>query len=65
VNSVVFSFWTSTLDVIQESLDQDDIGYIRFDGSASNQKRGKLLKSIHEDDNVRVALMTISCGAVG
>lgn len=63
--AVVFSFWTSTLDVIEERLKQRGIGYMRFDGKVSNKRRGVLLKSFHEDASVRVALITISCGAVG
>jgi hypothetical protein len=38
---------------------------MRFDGKVSNKQRGVLLKSFRDEPAVRVALMTISCGAVG
>ena len=38
---------------------------MRFDGKVPNKQRGVLLKDFQEDPNVRVALMTISCGSVG
>jgi SNF2 family DNA or RNA helicase len=63
--SVVFSFWTSTLDVVQECLQKDSIGFIRFDGKVSNKQRVEVLRAFKDNDSIRVALMTISCGAVG
>ena len=65
VRSVVFSFWTSTLEVVEDCLKSRSIGYMRFDGKVPNKQRGILLKSFKNDPDVRVALMTISCGAVG
>ena len=63
--SVVFSFWTSTLDVVQECLQKESIGFIRFDGNVTIKRRAEVLESFRDNDNIRVALMTISCGAVG
>jgi len=63
--SVVFSFWTSTLDIIEECLVHEGIKFTRFDGKVTNQQRGKILNSIHEDPTVRVSLMSLSCGGVG
>lgn len=65
LDSVVFSFWTSTLDLIENALDLESISFIRFDGKLSNKQRGKVLSAFRQDDSVRVALLTISCGAVG
>ena len=63
--SVIFSFWSSTLDVVEECLRNRSIGYIRFDGKVSNKQRGIRLKNFKADATVRIALMTISCGSVG
>lgn len=65
LSSVVFSFWTSTSDIIEQALQARDIGYIRFDGKVSNSKRVKVLKDFRESPAIQVALLTISCGAVG
>jgi SWI/SNF-related matrix-associated actin-dependent regulator of chromatin subfamily A3 len=64
-SSVVFSFWTSTLDVVGTALERQDIPYARIDGNLSYTKRNAALKTFRENCAVRVALLTISCGAVG
>lgn len=64
-DSVVFSFWVTTLNLVEQGLRDRGIGYIRFDGKVSGPRRTKALKDFREDASVRVALLTISCGAVG
>lgn len=63
--SVVFSFWTSTLDVIEAALERKGIPCVRIDGNVAYGKRNAVLKTFRENQAVRVALLTISCGAVG
>ncbi|KAK4993861.1 hypothetical protein LTR50_000074 [Elasticomyces elasticus] len=63
--SVVFSFWISTLDVIEAALKETSIDFIRLDGSVPSKQRSAALKSFHSNPSIRVALLTISCGAVG
>lgn len=64
-HSIVFSFWTSTLDLIEVGLKTRMIPYIRFDGTVAQGTRSKALDRFCSDENIRVALLTISCGAVG
>ncbi|KAK2755706.1 alpha-1,6-mannosyltransferase [Arachnomyces sp. PD_36] len=61
--SIVFSSWTSTLDVVQSSLQLHGIQFARVDGKA--RQRGKILDSFRSDPRVRVLLLTIQCGAEG
>ncbi|KAK4986012.1 hypothetical protein LTR66_008007 [Elasticomyces elasticus] len=63
--SVVFSFWTSTLDIIEAALKEMSIDFIRLDGRVPSKQRSAALKSFHTNHSIRVALLTISCGAVG
>jgi len=63
--SVVFSFWTSTLDVIQQILDENETVYTRIDGKTSLAKRFEALRSFQTNDAVRVILVSISCGGAG
>jgi SNF2 family DNA or RNA helicase len=65
ISSVVFSFWTSTLDVIEAALERKGIPCVRIDGNVAHGKRNAVLKTFRENQHVRVALLTISCGAVG
>ncbi|KAF7450832.1 HepA, Superfamily II DNARNA helicase, SNF2 family [Pyrenophora tritici-repentis] len=63
--SIVFSFWTSTLDLVQKGLSGSFITYTRFDGTTSQSNRSTALKDFRQDPSISVILMTISCSAVG
>ncbi|OCL15076.1 hypothetical protein AOQ84DRAFT_279690 [Glonium stellatum] len=63
--SLVFSFWTSTLDMIEVALSRASISFTRFDGQTSTQKRNKVIENFRSDPSVKVLLLTISCGAFG
>ncbi|KAH7385940.1 SNF2 family N-terminal domain-containing protein [Pyrenochaeta sp. MPI-SDFR-AT-0127] len=63
--SIVFSFWTSTLDLVEKGLSQASISYARYDGNTSATNRSLALKMFREDRSLSVILMTISCSAVG
>ncbi|CZT18128.1 uncharacterized protein RCC_03968 [Ramularia collo-cygni] len=62
---IVLSFWTSTLDVVEQALKERGTSCIRFDGTVEQKKRSKDLERFHSEPTIRVALLTISCGAVG
>jgi SNF2 family DNA or RNA helicase len=63
--SAVFSFWTSTLDLVQRILDVNDITYTRIDGKTSLVKRAECMRLFQTDDTVRVILVSITCGGAG
>ncbi|OCL07433.1 hypothetical protein AOQ84DRAFT_377686 [Glonium stellatum] len=65
VKSVVFSYWRSTLDLIEEGLDQATISYVRFDGKVSPESRPAVLNKFRDESTISVILMTISCASVG
>ena len=44
LNSVVFSFWTSTLDLIETALKHDSLGYVSIEGQVPEKKRATALK---------------------
>ncbi|KAJ9664498.1 hypothetical protein H2198_000149 [Neophaeococcomyces mojaviensis] len=60
----VFSYWTSTLDLIGTALTEAGITHTRYDGSMSRTKRDAVLTSF-ASDNVKVILVSISCGGQG
>ncbi|OPB38875.1 alpha-1,6-mannosyltransferase subunit [Trichoderma guizhouense] len=62
---VVFSTWRLTLDVIEAGLDQASIPSIRFDGKVPQKDRQSVIEKFKRDPNLRVMLLTLSCGAVG
>ena len=63
--SIVFSYWTSTLDAIQDALELTNIKCVRLDGKISQSNRISALNIFESDPSVRVLLASISCGAVG
>ncbi|TVY35125.1 putative SWI/SNF-related matrix-associated actin-dependent regulator of chromatin subfamily A member 3-like [Lachnellula occidentalis] len=63
--SVVFSYWTYTLDLIQLMLTDRGIPYTRIDGKTSLPKRTAALQNFHDDETLRVILVSITCGGAG
>lgn len=63
--SVVFSYWTYTLDLIQLLLDTHNIPYTRIDGKISLSKRKDALLEFETNTALRVILVSITCGGAG
>ncbi|KAJ8130818.1 hypothetical protein O1611_g2809 [Lasiodiplodia mahajangana] len=63
--SVVFSFWTSSLSLVQKALSAAGIRCVRIDGSISLARREMVIQEFREDEEIKVILATISCGGVG
>ncbi|KAL7792443.1 SNF2 family N-terminal domain-containing protein [Trichoderma ceciliae] len=65
LTSVVFSYWRSTLDLIESALKNTSINSVRFDGGLTPKERQASVERFQEDPSIRVMLLTLSCGAVG
>ncbi|KAI0599782.1 SNF2 family N-terminal domain-containing protein [Biscogniauxia sp. FL1348] len=63
--SIVFSYWTSTLDLLSQLFEQAKIPYHQIDGRVGYAERSTRLKAFREDPRVLVLLMSIETGAVG
>ncbi|KAK7981864.1 hypothetical protein PG988_004102 [Apiospora saccharicola] len=63
--SVVFSAWTSHLDLIQLALDNNGITYTRLDGKMSRTARTAAMDSFRDDNSVHVILVSIMAGGLG
>lgn len=59
-SSVVFSYWTTSLDMVERAVKAADIGYVRFDGGVSAKNRELSLRGLKQDPRVRVILITVS-----
>ena len=64
-HSVVFSYWTVTLDLVESMLKEALISYTRIDGQLSADKRGDAIKRFQGESSIRVILVSISCGGEG
>lgn len=66
VKSVVFSAWTSHLDLIEIALQDIGLtGFTRLDGTMTLSARHQALERFHHDDATTVLLATIGAGGVG
>lgn len=63
--SVVFSGWTSHLDLIEVALNANEIPFVRLDGSMSRTARTVAMDKFREDDSVHVILVSIMAGGLG
>ncbi len=61
--ALIFSQFTSMLDIFEKDLDEKKIKYIRLDGSTKN--RQELVDQFNEDDSVKVFLISLKAGGVG
>ncbi|WZZ73012.1 hypothetical protein YC2023_084382 [Brassica napus] len=63
--SIVFSQWTSFLDLLEIPLRRRGIGFLRFDGKLAQKAREKVLKEFNETKQKTVLLMSLKAGGVG
>ncbi|KAI1263153.1 hypothetical protein F5Y18DRAFT_394827 [Xylariaceae sp. FL1019] len=62
---IVFSQFTSMLDLVEPFLRKEGLKYVRYDGSMKNDAREAALHSLRNDKNTRVLLCSLRCGALG
>lgn len=62
---IVFSQFTSMLDLVEPFFRKDGIKYTRYDGSMRNDAREAALNSLRNDKGTRVLLCSLKCGALG
>lgn len=61
---VLFSEWTSMLDLIEPQLQSLDLNYVRLDGSVPQKKRASLMHTFNNDDRYPFFIST-NAGATG
>lgn len=62
---IVFSQFTSMLDIVERFFRKDGIRYVRYDGSMKNDAREAALDSLRNDPRTRVLVCSLRCGALG
>jgi SNF2 family DNA or RNA helicase len=63
--TIVFSQFTSMLDLIEPHLKKAAIRYVRYDGGMRNDAREASLNSLRNDPKTRVLLCSLKCGSLG
>jgi SNF2 family DNA or RNA helicase len=62
---IVFSQFTSMLDLVEPFLYKEGFRFTRYDGSMKNDAREESLRSLREDKKTRVLLCSLRCGSLG
>ncbi|KAI1487109.1 SNF2 family N-terminal domain-containing protein [Biscogniauxia mediterranea] len=62
---IVFSQFTSMLDLVEPFLRKEGIKYARYDGGMRNDAREAALDSLRNDGRTRALLCSLRCGALG
>ncbi|TKA67604.1 hypothetical protein B0A55_09783 [Friedmanniomyces simplex] len=62
---IVFSQFTTMLDLMQPHLKSAGLRYVRYDGSMRNDAREASLNSLRTDPKTRVLLCSLKCGSLG
>ncbi|KXL47710.1 hypothetical protein M433DRAFT_3165 [Acidomyces richmondensis BFW] len=65
IRSVIFSGWTTYLDLIEVALEENQIGFLRLDGSMSLKQRSTVLQQFANDPDITVILVSIKAGGQG
>ncbi|GAB4409999.1 MAG: hypothetical protein OHK0032_05690 [Thermodesulfovibrionales bacterium] len=64
-SALVFSQFTSFLDIVEGRLKDSDIPYVRLDGSTPVHKRKEIVKNFQTSDSQRVFLLSLKAGGQG
>ena len=62
---IVFSQFTSMLDLIEPFLQRDNVVFTRYDGSMRNDHREASLERLRNNSKCRVLLCSLKCGSLG
>ena len=63
--SLVFSCWTTTLDVLQQILANHNMAFVRIDGSQSLDERAMKMDRFQSDPTLHIMLLSTGCGSTG
>lgn len=63
--SIVFSFWTSTLDLIPPVLEANGLEFARLDGRLTKGQRSRSLQDFRAKPDLKVLLATLSTAGFG
>ncbi|KAI7866134.1 SNF2 family N-terminal domain-containing protein [Spinellus fusiger] len=63
--TIVFSQFTSMLDVLGAPLLENNYNFVRYDGAMTVRKRADVLEKFSTDPSITVLLVSTKCGSLG
>ncbi|KAJ3326423.1 hypothetical protein HDU93_002452, partial [Gonapodya sp. JEL0774] len=65
IKTIIFSQWSSMLDLMEPAMRKNGIQFTRFDGSMNRKKREASIKTFTSDPACNVFLSTLKSGGLG
>jgi SNF2 family DNA or RNA helicase len=65
LKSIVFSQWTSMLDLVEIPLRRSGLRFVRLDGSMTQAQREHAIRSFNSDPTVKIFLISMKAGGLG
>ncbi|KAI1622935.1 SNF2 family N-terminal domain-containing protein [Exophiala viscosa] len=65
VKTVVFSQWTSFLDLVQAQLERNGLNFTRLDGKMNSTRRDAAIDALNTDPSCKIMLASLSVCSVG
>ncbi|KAK7738538.1 hypothetical protein SLS53_006058 [Cytospora paraplurivora] len=62
---IVFSQFTSMLDLVEPYLRKEGFEFVRYDGGMKNDDREESLNKLRNDKQTRILLCSLKCGSLG
>ncbi|KAI8612868.1 P-loop containing nucleoside triphosphate hydrolase protein [Chytriomyces sp. MP71] len=62
---IVFSQWTSMLDILEIALKKLSVRFVRYDGKMTSTIKEKALTKFRTDASCSVCIMSLMCGSLG
>ena len=62
---LIFSQWTSMLDLLEDFLEEEGVCFLRLDGSTPVKERQELIDQYNRDESVLVFLLSTRAGGLG
>lgn len=62
---IIFSQFTSMLDLVEPYLRKEGFRFVRYDGQMKNDAREESLHRLRNDKNTRILLCSLKCGSLG
>ncbi|KAL4879569.1 SNF2 family N-terminal domain-containing protein [Aspergillus karnatakaensis] len=63
--TLVFSQFTMVMDILEDVLENQHLGFVRLDGRTSVEDRQSIMDAFHEDTNIPVFLLSTKAGGAG
>ncbi|KAI8613212.1 SNF2 family N-terminal domain-containing protein [Chytriomyces sp. MP71] len=63
--TIIFTQFRGMMDLCEKPLKENQIGFVRYDGSMSAEQRDNAVSTLQNDPDTNVILVSLKCGSLG